>query len=178
MRTALLPGVSAHGSAHALAQFYAALGAGKVVPPALLAQAQQLAVNGQGASGEAVRFGLGFQLGTCADAGPLQRVHVESGLLNNAVGFVNASVTGAKKVMDLPANVSAKLAGGGEKDGERGKKAVLGHAGVGGSIGLCVPEKGVALAVTVSRLSGQRIATKRLVELMLGEGGLGGLAGL
>ena len=165
MRQALLPGISAHGSAHGLAQFYAALGAGKLVPPALLAQAQQLSVPGTGAAGEAVRFGLGFQLGTCADAGPLQRVNVESRLVNDAVATLNNAVTAVRgRGMGLARELGA---GGGDA-----LKVVIGHSGVGGSIGLCVPEQRVALAVTVSRLSGQRVATKKLLELMLSEVGL------
>ena len=46
---------------------------------------------------------------------------------------------------------------------------MIGHAGVGGTVGLCVPDKRVAVAVTVSRLSGERKATKRLLECLLAE---------
>ena len=48
----------------------------------------------------------------------------------------------------------------------------LGHGAGGGSVGLCVPECGVALAVTVSKLSASRVATGKIVDAMLGEFGL------
>ena len=91
-----LPGISFHGSAHGLAQFYDALAAGRLVSQQLLAEVQQLAVAGTGAAGEACRFGLGFQVGTCADAGPLQRANVESKIVNDAVGLVNNAVTAVR----------------------------------------------------------------------------------
>ena len=65
LRHALLPGISCYGSAHGLAQFYAALVAGKLVPLALLAQAQVLSSSGHDSGGVPVRYGLGFQLGSC-----------------------------------------------------------------------------------------------------------------
>lgn len=166
-----LPGISAHGSAHGLAQFYDALASGRVVPQQLIAEAQQLAVSGTGASGEACRFGLGFQVGTCADAGPLQRANVESKIVNEAVGLVNNAVTA---VRGRGIGIARELGVG----VENAKLPVLGHGGVGGSIGLCVPGSGLGLAVTVSRLSGQKVATTKLVELMLGEMGLQNLQGL
>ena len=65
LRHALLPGISCYGSAHGLAPFYAALVAGPLVPLALLAQAQVRASSGHESSGAPVRYGLGFQLGSC-----------------------------------------------------------------------------------------------------------------
>mmetsp|Transcript_72693 Transcript_72693/g.144411 ORF Transcript_72693/g.144411 Transcript_72693/m.144411 type:complete len:89 (-) Transcript_72693:132-398(-) len=62
------------------------------------------------------------------------------------------------------------------KDGQR--RAVVGHTAVGGTIGFCVPERKVAVAITVSRLTGQRSAVKKLLELLLGEVGLGLPSGL
>jgi hypothetical protein len=167
-----LPGISFHGSAHGLAQFYDALAAGRLVSQQLLAEVQQLAVAGTGAAGEACRFGLGFQVGTCADAGPLQRANVESKIVNDAVGLVNNAVTAVRgRSMGLARELG--VAGAGEA-----KTAALGHSGAGGCIGLCVPSAGLGLAVTVSRLSGQRVATNRLVELMLSEMGMQGLQGI
>jgi CubicO group peptidase (beta-lactamase class C family) len=158
MRQALLPGVSAHASAHALATFYNALGAGKLVPPALLSQAQQLSVSGTGPAGESVRFGLGFELGTCADFVSLQRM--KNGIKEDAVSLLKDAVYEVRgRVVGEPARV-------------------VGHVGVGGTIGLCVPERKVALAITVSRLSGAKIASKKLVELLLGEVGLAPPVGL
>ena len=165
LRASLLPGVSAHASAHGLAQFYNALGSGRLIPPALLAQAQQLSCAGLGPAGEPVRYGLGFQLGTCAEVGPLQRVTHNVALVNNAVGLVNDAVTA----------VRARV---GEEAGSSAKVRVIGHAGVGGTVGLCVPDKRVAVAVTVSRLSGERKATKRLLECLLAEVGLAAPVGL
>ena len=49
---------------------------------------------------------------------------------------------------------------------------MLGHGSSGGAVGLCVPEAGVALAMTVSKLSPSGAATRRVVEAMLGELGL------
>jgi len=54
---------------------------------------------------------------------------------------------------------------------------VLGHAAVGGTIGFCVPDRKVALAVTVSKLTPNKVAVKKLVELMMGECGLGSPVG-
>jgi CubicO group peptidase (beta-lactamase class C family) len=47
------------------------------------------------------------------------------------------------------------------------RAAVLGHRGMGGSVGLCVPQAGVAIAVTVSQLSARRDATRRLLAVAL-----------
>ena len=66
----------------------------------------------------------------------------------------------------------------GEEAGSSAKVRVIGHAGVGGTVGLCVPDKRVAVAVTVSRLSGERKATKRLLECLLAEVGLAAPVGL
>ena len=174
MRASVLPGVSAHASAHALAQLYAALGSGRLVPPALLAQAQQLSTAGVGAAGESVRYGLGFVVGSCAELGPLSQVNVK--LVNDAVGLVNDAVRGS-----IEAVRGRGLGGGGserEGAGARSSQLVYGHAGLGGSIGLCIPEKRVALAITVNKLSGPRTATKRLLDLLLGEVGLAAPVGL
>lgn len=57
-------------------------------------------------------------------------------------------------------------------------QAALGHAAPGGTLGLCVPERKVALAITVSKLTGPRAATKKLADLLLGEVGLGAPVGL
>ena len=56
--------------------------------------------------------------------------------------------------------------------------SAIGHAGVGGTVGLCVPEKRVALAITVNKLSGSRTATKRLMDFLLAEVGLAAPTGL
>ena len=117
------------------------------------------------------RYGLGFQIGSCADGGPLQRANVESKIVNEAVTAVNNAVTA---VRGRGIGIARELGVGVES----AKVAVLGHASVGGTIGLCVPSSGLGLAVTVSRLSGQKVATTRLLELMLGEMGLQGLQGL
>jgi CubicO group peptidase (beta-lactamase class C family) len=66
----------------------------------------------------------------------------------------------------------------GEREGGMRVQIAIGHAGVGGSIGLCVPEKRVAVAVTISKLSGERTATRRLLDLLLGEVGLAAPAGI
>ena len=58
------------------------------------------------------------------------------------------------------------------------KRSVLGHAAVGGTIGFCVPDRKLALAVTVSKLTGQKVGVKKLVELMMSEVGLGAPTGL
>ena len=57
------------------------------------------------------------------------------------------------------------------------KRTVLGHPAVGGTIGFCVPDRKVALAVTVSKLTVNKVAVKKLVELMMGEVGLGSPSG-
>ena len=45
----------------------------------------------------------------------------------------------------------------------------LGHGAAGGTIGLCMPEAELSVAVTVSKLSPNRLATRKLIEAMLGE---------
>ena len=153
--TSVLPGASAHGSAHGLAQFYAALTAGKLgVPSALLAQAQQLAQPGKGPAGEPVRFGLGFQVGSCVEVAKVQGIEV------------SALVRPLDKFLE-------KI----DKVDRTHKLFVLGHAAVGGTIGFCVPDRKVALAVTVSKLTPNKVAVKKLVELMMGEVGLGSPSG-
>lgn len=129
VRTACVPGVSAHGSARALAAFYAALCAADVqgsgplrLRRATLARAMKLALSGT-LNGERVSWGLGLQLGQVADS--------------------------AGRTYTL-----------------------IGHVGLGGTVGMGVPECGVALAVTVSQLSAHCGASRRLVELMLRECGL------
>lgn len=93
--------------------------------------------------------------------------------MNDAVGLVNNAVTA---VRGRSIGLAREL---GVKGAESSAKVVaLGHAGTGGSIGLCIPSAGLGLAVTVSRLSGQRLATNKLVELMLSEMGLQGLQGI
>jgi len=175
----VLPGISAHGSAHALAQFYAALGAGKIIPPSLLSQAQLLAVSGVGPANEAVRFGLGFQLGSCTDVGPLHGLQqgplqrVNMGLVNDAVGLVNEA---ASAVRGGVRGLGHGLGLGGE--GNSREHTVLGHAAVGGTLAFCVPERRVAMAVTVSKLSGARVATRKLLDLLMGEVGLTAPSGL
>jgi len=138
--TRLLPGASALGSAHALAQFYAAVGAGRLLPASLLAQAQATTAAGTDITGEKVRFGLGFQLGACTET---------------AVRGIELDLTHRTKT-----------------------HAALGHAAVGGTIGFCVPEKRVALAITVSKLASARPATRRLLDLLMAEVGLSPPAGM
>ena len=53
-----------------------------------------------------------------------------------------------------------------------GSHVVLGHAGVGGSVGFCVPDVGLAVAIHVSKLTSARVATRKLAELVLSEFGL------
>jgi len=127
LRTACIPGVSAHGSARGLAAFYAAFAGGGSgpslqLPRELLAQVAMPRTSGE-LNGGAATWGLGVQLGEVVDQG------------------------GRKHVL-------------------------LGHLGLGGSVGLCVPECGVAVAVTVSQLSTRCDASRRLVELLLRECGL------
>ena len=50
--------------------------------------------------------------------------------------------------------------------------AVLGHGAVGGTVGFVVPQAGVALAVTLSKLTPTGSASRRLVEMLLDELGL------
>ena len=60
------------------------------------------------------------------------------------------------------------------EDASAARCSALGHAATGGSIALCVPSRHVALAVTVSGLSRQPTATKRILSLLLAECGLSG----
>jgi len=53
-----------------------------------------------------------------------------------------------------------------------GRLAAFGHAGVGGSIGLADPAAGIAVAVTVNKLSGDLSATRALLRLVAEETGL------
>ena len=48
---------------------------------------------------------------------------------------------------------------------------VLGHRGTGGTVGFCVPDAGLAVAITVSQLSTTKTATRRLLSLALNECG-------
>ena len=122
LRAACLPGASMHSSARALATFYEALGAGRLLSPGALGSVRKLA--GSGSAGKHESGALGFQFGGCTS------------------------------------------------DVRRDRLLALGAAGVGGSLGLCVPEAGLALGITVSKLSASRLATRRLCELALSEVGL------
>jgi hypothetical protein len=118
MRAACVPGASAHASAFALATFYSALAAGRLLPRPVLSRAARRTSTGLLASEEAT-WGLGFQLGSL-------------------------------------------------QDGEW-RHVVLGHAATGGSLAFCVPEIGLAVAITVSRLTADRAATRRILALVLRE---------
>ena len=48
----------------------------------------------------------------------------------------------------------------------------LGHAGLGGSILMCVPELGLSIAFTTNTLSQKSTARDRLIEAVLDEYGL------
>ena len=52
--------------------------------------------------------------------------------------------------------------------------AAFGHAGIGGSIGLCDPARELAVAVTVNHLTGSRVVAKRVMALVAEELRLGG----
>ena len=56
--------------------------------------------------------------------------------------------------------------------------AALGHAATGGSVGFCVPTRGVACAVLVSNLSSERRVTRRVLAPLLAELELGELQGI
>lgn len=53
----------------------------------------------------------------------------------------------------------------GRHDGRRAP--VIGHRGTGGVVGLAIPSSGIAVAITVSKLSRERAPTRRLLELIL-----------
>jgi CubicO group peptidase (beta-lactamase class C family) len=48
----------------------------------------------------------------------------------------------------------------------------LGHAGLGGSIVLCIPEMGLSVAFTTNQLSTNNVAKERLLRAVLDEYGL------
>eukprot|EP00965_Chrysotila_dentata_P192526 6175227-Pleurochrysis_carterae.AAC.1 len=60
-----------------------------------------------------------------------------------------------------------QLAALSERSGASERCAVLGHAAVGGSVGLCVPARQIAIAITVSALADEPIATRRLLKAIL-----------
>lgn len=123
LRTAIVPAVSTHGSARALAAFYAALALpGRLFPPPVLRQIAQPLSHGS-MHGSAACWGVGVQLGSVVDSAGCEHV-------------------------------------------------VIGHIGLGGNLGLCVPECGVSLALTVSQLSTRCATSHRMVELLLLECGL------
>ena len=66
LRTAPLPGVSAHGSARGLATFYAGIANGKLLPPALVDELVAHGPPSRHMSG--VRWAAGFQLGDAKDS--------------------------------------------------------------------------------------------------------------
>ena len=56
---------------------------------------------------------------------------------------------------------------GGQRARDERSAPVLGHRGTGGSVGLCVPQGQLAIAVTLSQLSARRHVTRRLLALAL-----------
>ena len=63
--------------------------------------------------------------------------------------------------------------------GNTGRRlTALGHAATGGSVGFCVPTRGVACAVLVSNLSSERRVTRRVLAPLLAELELGELQGI
>ena len=46
---------------------------------------------------------------------------------------------------------------------------VIGHGASGGTLGLCIPTANLVVAITVSKLSPGRVATRKLVDTILGE---------
>ena len=59
--------------------------------------------------------------------------------------------------------------------GERAVTAV-GHAATGGTIAFAVPERGLAVAITTSKLASEPVATRKVLKLVLAEYGLGAAA--
>lgn len=53
------------------------------------------------------------------------------------------------------------------------RRSAFGHAGVGGSIALCDPAKDFAVAITVNKLTVEREASRRLLNLICKELNLG-----
>jgi aarF domain-containing kinase len=58
-----------------------------------------------------------------------------------------------------------------------GRPTAFGHAGVGGSLAFCDPHSGVAVAVTVNKLTNDRAVTRALVAEVCSALGLGELGG-
>ena len=58
---------------------------------------------------------------------------------------------------------------------ERAVTAV-GHAATGGTIAFAVPERGLAVAITTSKLASEPVATRKVLKLVLAEYGLGAAA--
>ena len=100
---------------------------------------------------------------------------VNVAIVNDAVGLMHDAVHAVRQRVG---EREGSGGGAGGATGGRPSAMAIGHAGVGGSIGLCIPERRVALAITVSKLSGGRTATKKILELLLAEVGLAAPVGL
>ena len=88
-----------------------------------------------------------------------------------AVAVAVAIAAATDRIM---AAAAAALAGWGMAASAGGRRhAALGHAATGGSVGFCVPERGVACAVLLSNLSSEGRVRRRLLAPLLAEAELG-----
>jgi len=161
LRAAALPGASMHGSARALATFYDGL-LGAPLPP------------GHGAQGAGyMAQGTGSELGAPLLPGPLVLTQLPRLATTTATSRPGAAAAGAGYPAEAaePVRWAAGFQLGEAVQAGRAVE-ILGHGAAGGTVGFCIPASGLALSITVNKLSPARTATRRLVEVVLAEFGV------
>jgi len=158
LQAAAVPAASCHANAHGLATFYAALADGRLLDEATLTSPPPPC-----SGGASHHPGGASHRPRGASHHPGGASHRPRGASQPATWHVGLQVGEC-----TPLSFSSA----------RRPLVALGHSATGGSIGLCVPERRIALAVTVNKLSSAAPATQRIVDMMLTECGLELTAGL
>ncbi len=175
-----IPSANGHFSARGLARFYAAL------PRIVQAERLQLAASplvseqsltslfvqggegGEGggrpsAQGPATMFGLGFQVYGRSAASVLK--HVQGGMPSAHGGPAGAMAARAHPIM----TAGVALPSGRDADA---MLPSFGHSGFGGSIALLDGRTGLAVGITVTKLSNGKEATRQVLRLLRAELGI------
>ena len=113
------------------------------------------------ANGSKTHWGLGYHLYPFSPAGG-GTPRPSDGADDSAESEVSA--VGADSKVDTYTNSNAAIADDEVEEGTRLKnRGAFGHSGIGGSVALCDPQRGLAVAVTVNHLVSNRVVAKRVI---------------
>jgi CubicO group peptidase (beta-lactamase class C family) len=127
------------------------------------------------ANGSKTRWGLGYHLYPFSPAGgdtPRPSDEADDSTESEvspagAESQVDADAdinSNANANTDTNTNINEALAAAEDEEDIRLKKVgAFGHSGIGGSVALCDPQRGLAVAVTVNHLASNRVVAKRVI---------------